>query len=540
MRTQRFLRGGHSKAAKSLLAIPVILCVSLVLAGTAFAFSWSSSHSGVGTAKAPVLLPPTGLTSPSSTSMTITLAWVAPASGAAPASYKVKRCAGSSCTPSAVIGAGTCAGVIAATTCVDDDPALKPNNNYTYAVFSVRNNWTSVDSGTFVGLTRNSSDNTPPTVTINQATGQADPTSTSPINFSVVFSESVTGFTSSSVSLSGTAGAGTVVVTGSGPTYSVAVSGMVTNGTVVATIAAGAVQDLASNPNTASTSTDNTVTWSGSGDTTAPALSTLEMFDTNGNGKIDQVKATFDETLVSTSNTAQWTLANVPSGGTLSSVSTSGTVATLTLNEGAGAANTAVGTFTVALAANPAGIRDAAGNKSSFAATAPTDKAAPVPVSVTLANGNNSSDLGILSKKDTLAVGYSEAISSTSVCSAGLTSSLSSTLILTVADSGLSDTFTASSSACTGGMHLGSFTLGGNYVTASATWGNTSPGNNNSSVSISGSTITFTFGGLNSGTPNATAQSLGTAVYTPDTAITDAAGNAMTATPFTAPNTSRF
>ena len=34
-----------------------------------------------------------------------------------------------------------------------------------------------------------------PTVTINQAAGQADPTNASPINFTVVFSEPVTGFT---------------------------------------------------------------------------------------------------------------------------------------------------------------------------------------------------------------------------------------------------------------------------------------------------------------------------------------------------------
>ena len=32
-------------------------------------------------------------------------------------------------------------------------------------------------------------DATPPTVTINQAAGQADPTNASPINFTVVFSE---------------------------------------------------------------------------------------------------------------------------------------------------------------------------------------------------------------------------------------------------------------------------------------------------------------------------------------------------------------
>ena len=37
-------------------------------------------------------------------------------------------------------------------------------------------------------------DHTPPTVTINQAAGQADPTNASPVNFTVVFSEPVTYF----------------------------------------------------------------------------------------------------------------------------------------------------------------------------------------------------------------------------------------------------------------------------------------------------------------------------------------------------------
>ena len=37
-------------------------------------------------------------------------------------------------------------------------------------------------------------DITSPTVTINQAAGQADPTSASPINFTVVFSEAVSDF----------------------------------------------------------------------------------------------------------------------------------------------------------------------------------------------------------------------------------------------------------------------------------------------------------------------------------------------------------
>ena len=38
-------------------------------------------------------------------------------------------------------------------------------------------------------------------MTINQAAGQADPTNASPINFTVVFSEAVTGFTGSDVTL---------------------------------------------------------------------------------------------------------------------------------------------------------------------------------------------------------------------------------------------------------------------------------------------------------------------------------------------------
>jgi len=113
-------------------------------------------------------------------------------------------------------------------------------------------------------------DTTAPTVTINQASGQVDPTNASPINFTVVFSEPVTGFATGDVTLSGTAGATTATVTETGPmngtTYNVAVSGMTTNGTVIASIAAGVADDAAGNDNVASTSTDNTVTY----DATAP------------------------------------------------------------------------------------------------------------------------------------------------------------------------------------------------------------------------------------------------------------------------------
>lgn len=119
-----------------------------------------------------------------------------------------------------------------------------------------------------------------PTVTINQASGQLDPTNVSPIRFTVVFSASVTGFgaQTSDVTISGTAG-GTkaAAVSGSGTTYTVSISGMTTPGTVIATIPAGAATDTSGRANLASTSTDNTVSWATSAAslTVTPSASTI-------------------------------------------------------------------------------------------------------------------------------------------------------------------------------------------------------------------------------------------------------------------------
>ena len=106
-----------------------------------------------------------------------------------------------------------------------------------------------------------------PTVTINQAVGQGDPTGISPINFTVVFSAVVTGFATGDVTIGGTAGATTATVTGSGTTYNVAVTGMTAAGTVSVTVPAGVAVDASARTNVASTSTDNTVAWSPGGPT---------------------------------------------------------------------------------------------------------------------------------------------------------------------------------------------------------------------------------------------------------------------------------
>ncbi len=106
-----------------------------------------------------------------------------------------------------------------------------------------------------------------PTVTINQAFGQADPTSTSPIAFDVVFSAPVIGFgvEASDATISGTAGGALSASIASidSSHFQVRVTGMTTSGTVIASIPAGAAQTigLPVTNSQASTSTDNLVSW---------------------------------------------------------------------------------------------------------------------------------------------------------------------------------------------------------------------------------------------------------------------------------------
>ncbi|MEY2518471.1 MAG: hypothetical protein QOF24_230 [Verrucomicrobiota bacterium] len=202
-------------------------------------------------------------------------------------------------------------------------------------------------------------DGTKPSVTINQASGQPDPSNASPINFTVVFTESVTGFGSGSVILSGTAGATTKVVTGSGTTYNVAVSGMTSDGTVIATVPAGGATDASGNTNTVSTSTDNTVTY----DTLKPAV------------MINQASTQADPTNASPINFTV-VFSEAVTGFGSGSVTLSGTAgATTKVVTGSGTTyNVAVGGMTsdgTVIAAVPAGgAADAAGNTNAASTSA--------------------------------------------------------------------------------------------------------------------------------------------------------------------------
>jgi hypothetical protein len=280
-------------------------------------------------------------------------------------------------------------------------------------------------------------------------------------------------------------------------------------------------------------------------DNTAPALSALQMFDTDADGKVDQVKAAFGETLYTyAAGSTPWTLANAPggAGNTLASVSVATTVATLRLNEGT--VNTASGSFTVALATNASGIRDAAGNLSSFAATAVADKAAPVPTNVVLANVTT---LGQARSQDTVTVTYSETLDATSFCSTwanGSTQTITGNNVVDVlvTNSGSADILTIADvgSNCGGSTNFkfGTVNLNANYVNANTTFSGTGGNQGKLTWDPSANTLTITLGagsglsGVASSTP----------IYTPSTALDDLAspGNAMAAMPFSAPATSRF
>jgi len=249
-------------------------------------------------------------------------------------------------------------------------------------------------------------------------------------------------------------------------------------------------------------------------DNTAPALSTLQMFDVDEDGKVDQVKATFGETLaVYSAGIGPWSLANAPGGAsnTLNGVSVATSVVTLTLNEGG--VNTAAGSFSVALAANANGIRDLAGNQSSFSSTAVVDKAGPVAADVQAVNGTGTA--GRIDSGDVVTYTFSESMSAGSIKSGWSGAALAVTVAL--GSNGTNDTVSVS----TAGVNLGTVGTGANYV-----GGNRSV---NATIALSGATLTLTFTSTAPpGQLNTIAGS--TMVWTPSTSAADPAGNAMAAT----------
>jgi hypothetical protein len=155
--------------------------------------------------------------------------------------------------------------------------ALSAEGTYTFAA-------SQTDAAGNPGSSGNKSitiDKTAPTVTVNQASAsdpfganQADPATTTPIHFTAIFSEPVNGFNNGAVTIGGTASAGAIAnvynPSNDKKTWDIRVTPTVA-GTITVAIGGSKVTDGAGNPNTASTSSDNTVTYQPSAGT-APTV----------------------------------------------------------------------------------------------------------------------------------------------------------------------------------------------------------------------------------------------------------------------------
>jgi type II secretory pathway pseudopilin PulG len=247
-----------------------------------------------------------------------------------------------------------------------------------------------------------------------------------------------------------------------------------------------------------------------------PALVSAVMKDTNSNGKIDQVVATFDKTLGACAAPCKtgWTLSGVPSGGSLNSVTTSGSTATLSLNEGGGAADTSIGTFALALDTS-SGIVDTLGRHGSFASTAPSDGAGPVPVSMSSTNKAG----GVAGKAETgdkVTITFSEPIATIGGATSAVTLS-------TVSGSSKPVTLNLTN------LSAAAFQIGKktNYMSGST---NAVFGTAGSTVLVSGSQVAVTLGTWNNaGTLQTGSYVAGaTTAFAPAATIKDAAGNAAT------------
>ncbi len=144
-----------------------------------------------------------------------------------------------------------------------------------------------------------------------------------------------------------------------------------------------------------------------------------------------------------------------------------------------------------------------------------------VPIASNIQTVNNGSIVGRAEAGDTITYTFNEAIDPNSIL-AGWTGA-AAFVTLRLNQVGTNDTVTVFDSGNTVQLSLGSVALGGNYVTANRTF-------NNSTMVMSGSTITITLGTA-SGATRTGANS--TMVWTPSAGATDLAGNACVATGFT-------
>ena len=162
----------------------------------------------------------------------------------------------------------------------------------TSASFTFTVNDGSVDSASNYTITLTV--NAQPTVTINQASGQSDPTNNATVTFDVVFNESISGFDITDIDLSGDVTASvTSVSASSGTGFTVTTNINANEGDIIAQVIASGVTDASGATNQPSTSTDNTIEY----DISAPASpSGLDLVISSDSGNSDSDNLTSDTT----------------------------------------------------------------------------------------------------------------------------------------------------------------------------------------------------------------------------------------------------
>lgn len=477
----------------------VLVLVLLAPGGTAAVAFWTATGSTSASASVGTLNAPTDAgASAARGSSTAHVTWTAStaASGLLPGGYYILRRASGGGTSAACGSSPT--SLVHGTACSDTAVA---DGSHAYRVVASYASWTAASTPS--SAVTIASDNTAPALTLTSPADGSATNSTTPTLGGAAGDAAGDSSTVTVRIYNGTGTGGTVDktlhVTRSGATWSTSATLAQGTYTVQATQA-----DAAANVATSSASTFTV-------DTTAPALTALRMFDVNADGKIDQVKATFGETLAPSVATSPWTLTGIPSNASLEAVSTSGAVATLALTPGGGAADTAAGSFTIALAAKTGGIRDSVGNEASFTATAPADLAAPVLMTVSANDHGGNGGIGRMQSSDTFVMTFSEALAPRSVPNpVTVTESRSATNISTLTIPGL----------------IKSATIDNSYVRNAPGSGSSS----NTAVVLSTRTLTATIASIadaNSGLGKGT----GPAQIVPAAGLTDLVGNAAATTP---------
>ncbi|HSK72496.1 MAG TPA: FG-GAP-like repeat-containing protein [Pyrinomonadaceae bacterium] len=371
-----------------------------------------------------------------------------------------------------LIGSKTVTGTSATFT----DTDLSSEGTFSYTARQVFNDGASLNSAALRVVV----DNTAPAVKVEQASGQADPVKTEPLNFTAVFNETVVGFSASDVSLDGSTAdvsAANISVTGNSPNYSISVSNVKSDGAVRASVAAGAAQDLAGNSSLASTSADNTVTL----DTTSPTVTI-----NRAAAQADPTRNTpVNFTVVFSEPVTGFTNSDVSLAGSTINVSS----ASITVSGSGSTYNVAIGNFTsnggFIMASVPANAaNDAAGNPS-LASTGADNKITVdnVGPTVTINQAAGQIDPTITTPVNFTVV-FNEAVTGFDSSDITLTGSTANISTATIAISGSGTTYNVS---------VGNITSNGHFVRAAVRAGAVTDaiGNLSQSSTSSDNTITI-------------------------------------------------